>query len=216
MKLNKLTKLTLVSLIAGLLSLQAHDDYNHDHNDGKYFSILEGLYVEGHIGVGLVDQDASAAKSSGTETEFTIGASLGYQFDLNEYLDLEDVSIGPEIGYKHFSNAKWTTAGSDYEADAHAISLLAVLMVGINEDWSIFGKIGAAYVDNDTVGIGVNPTITSPTTKDHTAWNLELAAGVGYMLTEQFEVVGMIDHIFDEKDETPSLTTIGAGLRIWL
>lgn len=120
---------------------------------GAVSTVSAETYLGGKIGYAWVD-DSCVSGFDCEDDSVGLGAFLGYNF--TDYLGIEG-------GYDFLGEYQTSFAGSTSSSkdNLHAFSVAPKLTYPINDQVSIFGKVGAAYMDlgdaNDTVltaGIG--------------------------------------------------------------
>lgn len=181
------------------------------------FAVIAGVAVMGaaqaqetypktYVGVGVasVDHDFSAAgTTNGNADGWKASGKVfaGYEFNQN---------WGAEIGYTDFrkSDATFTQNGVNgrAESDGHSTYLAAKYSVPINDQFSAYGKLGAAY-NKDTLS-SATPGLTYDD-KRTTAYG---GLGVQYKLNEKVAFVAEYERYGDKKNfgAKPDVVTVGA------
>jgi len=163
-------------------------------------------YPKTYVGAGVASADhefyapgATNTNSDGWKASGKIFA--GYEINQN---------WGAEIGYTDFrkSHASYTMNGVNGRADAdgHSTYLAAKYSIPVNEQFSAYGKLGAAYnkatLNTTTVGLNYDDSRA-------TAYG---ALGVQYKLNPQVALVAEYERYGDKRDfgAKPDVVTVGA------
>lgn len=126
-------------------------------------SVLSGLYVGGNIGYGKTNETFGDSLSGFQNKGFAWGVNGGYQFNKN---------FAAEVGYTQMANVKYDAA--NLATQNRIVDIVAKGIYPLNEQFNVFGKLGAAYTHTNDVAEDVK----------HSAIVPYFGAGVGYNLTE--------------------------------
>jgi len=181
------------------------------------FAVIAGVAVMGaaqaqetypktYVGVGVasVDHDFSVAGASNVDTDgWKASGKLFAGYEINQ-------NWGGEIGYTDFrsANASYTLNGVNGRADTdgHSFYLAAKGSVPINEQFSAYGKLGAAYnkasLSTTTAGLNYDDSRT-------TAYG---ALGLQYKLNQNVSFIAEYERYGDKRDfgAKPDVVTVGA------
>jgi hypothetical protein len=101
----------------------------------------------GHAGISLGKSDLDARCTGGFGCDKTDTAWRIYGGGRFNNI------FGGEIGWTDFGNFR--RGGGETEAQALDFTLLAGVPFGANQNWAVFGKLGAAYTRSDVTGAGL-------------------------------------------------------------
>jgi len=139
-----------------------------------------GVYISGNLGYGDVDVKLpSVPGASLSKRGFAWSTAVGYQF--NQYIAVEG-------GYIQFADLKArATANSDsLTITTDAVDLAVKGIYPINDQFSVFGKAGAAYLSHKGVLTANSMTITVRDS-EHRIVPL-LGVGASYSITQNWAV----------------------------
>lgn len=166
----------------------------------------QDAYPKTYIGVGIAsaDHDFKVAGATNTNTDgYKASGKLFGGYEMNQ-------NWGVEAGYTDFrsSDASYTYNGTPGRAssDGHSIYLAAKGTVPINEQFSAYGKLGAAY----------NKTSLSSTTPglhfDDSKTQAYGALGLQYKINPQVALVAEYERYGSKRDfgAKPDVLTVGA------
>jgi len=198
------------------------------------FAETQSAYVSGQLGMGwqhikdfsqTTEVEGVAVKNTLTSKDTKgLAGRIAVGYNLNENLALE-------LGGVMFSNAKWDrkvvfpdpafSITGEQKFSTYAIDLLAKGSVPVNDEFSVYGKAGVAYVHHkwENTETLVTPNLTETSTKETTthSYRPELAIGAAYKVDENLAVDLSFARIFgqgelgDEK-YTPNLDLLAVGL----
>lgn len=182
------------------------------------FAVIAGVAVAGaaqaqetypktYVGAGVAsaDHDFSINGTTNSDTDgWKASGKLfaGYEFNQN---------WGAEVGYTDFrkSSANYTYNGAQGSAESkgHSIYLAAKGTVPINEQFSAYGKLGAAY--NKTSLSTNTPGLSYDNDNKTTAYG---ALGLQYKLNQQVSMVAEYERYGSKRDfgAKPDVVTVGA------
>ena len=161
----------------------------------------------GYVGVGVASADhqynlngATGVSSDGYKASGKLFA--GYEFDQ---------TWGVEAGYTDFrkSNANYTLNGKTGTAksDGHAFYVAAKATAPLNEQFSVYGKLGAAYNKAD-----LSATDTT-LNRDYSKTELYGGVGVQYNLNKQVALTAEYERYGKKKDFGAKADVITVGAR---
>lgn len=141
-----------------------------------------GAYVQAQAGGNMVDFNVSGVNNA---TGFAGGIGAGYLWGDSA------VNYGLEVDGLWYPDTTTTQSGTTLKINGYNLSLLGVLKyTDCTSGFTIFGKAGGAYVNQTYSGDGL-PGDTSGNSIDP-----EVAAGVGYQFTPNWEVDLTGDWVF--------------------
>ena len=124
------------------------------------------------------------------------GVHLGYLFPVTDFL-----AIGPELGWTSFfedsKSATYKALGKDVSWNNRIdyYSALLVARVALTDSLSVYGKAGAAYVQNRLEQTGDTTEANYGSYNAH-QWRPEAAVGVGFGLTDSLTMNVQYTHVF--------------------
>ncbi|ASK79389.1 hypothetical protein CF386_10030 [Paraphotobacterium marinum] len=126
------------------------------------------------------------------------GVHLGYLFPVTDFL-----AIGPELGWtSFFEDSKSGTFSNSVGGKTVSwnnridyYSALLVARVALTDSLSVYGKAGAAYVQNRLEQTGTTPDANYSSYNAH-QWRPEAAVGVGFGLTDSLTMNVQYTHVF--------------------
>ena len=154
------------------------------------FAQDSGWYVGANVGQsnfkdGCTDISGPGVSCEDTDTAF--GVFGGYQF--NKY-------FGAELGYTELGKVTASGSGINAELKAKGFELLAVGTFPINEQFSVYGKLGLFAWDVDASASGFG-------SESETGTDVTYALGVQYNFTKKFGVRAQYQQYKDVgKDDT--------------
>ena len=163
-------------------------------------------YPKTYVGVGVAsaDHDFSTAGATNTNADgWKASGKLFAGYEINQ-------NWGAEIGYTDFrkSDASYTFNGVNgrAESDGHSTYLAAKYSVPVNEQFSAYGKLGAAY--NKTTMSSTTPGLNYDDGRA-TAYG---ALGVQYKLNQNVSLVAEYERYGEKRDfgAKPNVVTVGA------
>lgn len=196
-----------------------------------------GVYIEGNIGYvyhpwqsdvttvpGILKNFALISSSSGGDGGFTLGDSLGYQF--NRHFALEG-------GWFYLPKAKFTTVYPEVFTIKSGISYAAFkVMAPVYENTYVFGKLGVSYaynrsrrtvLESSDITTSVNSLTGSVNnvTSSSNYWSPLFTAGVQYYFTPNWTINAQYAFIPGYRNMSSSsfvtpvthLFTIGVGYK---
>lgn len=125
------------------------------------------------------------------------GVHLGYLFPVTDFL-----AIGPELGWTSFFED--TKSGTFKKVGDKTVSwnnridyysALLVARVALTDSLSVYGKAGAAYVQNRLEQTG-NTSAAVDNSYNANQWRPEAAVGVGFGLTDSLTMNVQYTHVF--------------------
>jgi opacity protein-like surface antigen len=139
-----------------------------------------GVYVSGNVGRSQYD----IGDGFGKKRDVTAGGAVGYQFNPN---------IGVELGFNDYG--KVTVNGIDAKArTTHASMILSAPIVN---DFSVYGRLGAASTERKLVNI-----------LDERKSEAIYGVGMGYQFTKQFSGNVELQRLGDTE-----VSSLGAGVK---
>ncbi len=146
-------------------------------------NVLSGLYVGGNVGYGKTNESINLANTDLTTSNkgFVWGVDAGYQFTKNWAV---------EAGYTQMPNVK-IAQGSATNKN-RIVDLVVKGIYPLNDQFNIFGKLGAAYTHTHTTDVTVAGLQLDGANQSSGAIVPYFGAGVGYNLTQNvsFNVQG--------------------------
>jgi OOP family OmpA-OmpF porin len=166
----------------------------------------EGFYVGASVGVTSLDVDGGdlgLTNASFDDNDTGYKVFLGYDFNKN---------WGVELGYADLGQYDFTgnfgAVNVRGDIDVTAAYLTAVGTYPINNEFAVFGKLGAYYGDADaTASAG---TISASDSGSDT--NVLFGLGVKYNFTKQFAVRGEWER-FHDSDFPVDLFSVGVAFK---
>ncbi len=101
-----------------------------------------GFFVSGQVGKSRYD-----INGAGKQGATAAGVGIGYNFN---------PTVGLELGYNDYGTAK--ASGLGIEGTAKSTQLSVLLSAPIANDWSVYGRLGAASTERKASGFGVSST----------------------------------------------------------
>ena len=167
-------------------------------------------------------ENSNGVNTSESDKNFTLGATLGYQYAFND-----NVLLGVEASYLDFGkndykvNYKTTDVyGNLYTVNAAQTlknSGLQLMLVGtylMNNGFNMFAKLGAIHeTTNDSIGVTVTDSNSNSISRSRdysvSSWLPAMAVGVGYMPIQNLNVALQYEHVFGEDWNDPNYTSNG-------
>ncbi len=202
MKLVMKLKLSLLSLLLLIISIPAWADYTFMSENQFYVGIAAGYG-------GMLTyrpQNLPVAANNNTQyTAFTANNGVAYRAEMGYLWAKAHDQYGLEIGYmgypKNTYDINYVTPTLVYKG--YTTDLLVVLKHNYNSGLNIFGKIGAAYVDQRLINPQANNASapdTSVNGKSIFRRNAkilpEVALGLGYNLTQHIGIDLSANYVF--------------------
>ncbi len=164
-----------------------------------------GAYIGGNLGIGGMDTSSMNTSIYTSDSWNVFSDDLhGFSWNIHTgYLFGEsNFQYGAELGYSQYADNKYraaktsTSEWEEFKYSGYNIDLLAVGKYNFNNGFNLFGKAGIArttqklkYSDDD----GQNSKVTKHKVLP------KIAMGVGYDLTENWEINAEYSHIFGSK-----------------
>lgn len=101
-----------------------------------------GFFVSGQVGASRYD-----ISGSGKERATAAGVGIGYNFN---------PMVGLELGYNDYGTAK--SKNFNLEGSAKSTQLSVLLSGPIGNEWSVYGRLGAASTERKASGFGASST----------------------------------------------------------
>ena len=159
-----------------------------------------------YIGAGaaIVDHEFNVQGASNlNHSEYKSSGKLFGGYDFNQ-------NWGVEAGYTDYrtSNASYTVGGvpGSAEADGHSVYLAGKATLPVNERFSVYGKLGAAYNKVDL------SSTTPGLSRDESDTELYGGVGVQYNLNQNVSLIAEYERYGSSRDfgAKPDVWTVGA------
>jgi opacity protein-like surface antigen len=181
-----LKRISLVAATVAVLSLSAHA-FAATAQSGAYVGVNGGWSFAKDPSV------ANTVSASDSHKNYVYGATLGYDYALNQ-----NVLVGAELNYSNFGKTTFNSAGTnninaDFKTTAY--QLLATSTYVMNNGWDMFGKLGAAHAKSEINGSLAGTNVDS---YQDSKWLPAAAVGAGYMFNQNLNVALQWEHIFGQ------------------
>ena len=189
-------KKTIISALALGASMTAFAGDMGPASEGGFYGQVEGGYSH------LNTKDINSITAN--NGDFGFAARAGYLFPL-----ASTWKAGIEAGYFNLGKSTYKQGGVNVvDIKQQGFDILAVVQKQLNANFDVFGKAGAAYVDQKgKVPVAIANLKGWNTSYDKTKFLPEIAGGVAYNINDNLAVTGTVNHIFGDKIEANSSTT---------
>jgi len=162
--------------------------------------VMAQNYVYGAVGASDIDLGCVGAATCDTKgTAF----KLGFGRDLGGW--------GFELGYADFGKAKASDPGITAEAKAQGVTLAAVWLPQLSENWGLAARAGIGYVKTT-----LSASISGVGSASDSEWNVApyLGLGIHYALTKSAKLELGVDFTKGEfEDEKADVRAVSLGFR---
>ena len=171
------------------------------------YADTNGAYGELLLGRGYNHLDEKISGSN--STNWTLSGKLGVGYKIDKYIGLE--AGYEQFGQRRFNNLDGTAASA--VTNENALEIQTVIRFALNDNLSLLGKIGPAYVQATTSLNGGDAQITNQYQANHSAWCADYAIGASYVLDDfpGLELTAIYSHIV-KNDNIPDADLYAAGL----
>ncbi len=145
-----------------------------------------GAYAGVNVGYGMEGWKSIYGASLKDKNGLVYGLNVGYMFNTN---------LGVELAYDAFSNTKIEVAGQEVGEikNQNAISIMSVLNFPIQQQFSLFAKLGMSYLAPKSTKI-LNTEVKAK------VWAPTMAIGASYHVMPNVDLNAQLKYILEQRN----------------